>query len=278
MKVEYVADASKIGECPNLLVGISADAGFPGTLFNGMIAPLADFPVRGVLWYQGESDAYFADVYYAKQREQIKAWRERWHNPEMPFIITQLAGCGRGAPTKRLPDDYWKEILPGANGVATSIREVQGEIGKLQNVGLITAVDVGDHSDAHPRDKQTIGLRAAKEAERLAYGYKIVSRGPTFRAMNVQNSKIRVLFDNIGGGLVTEDGGAPRAFAVAGKDGKYVWADAVIDGDAVVVSSPQIAEPVSVRYAWADFRPDLNLCNKEGFPAFPFRTDAPKYK
>ena len=200
------------------------------------------------------------------------------NNLKMPFILVQLAGFERHCPNKRLPDDFWRKLTPNTNHAWTRLRETQAAIGNLPDVGLITAIDVGDSSDVHPRDKQTLGLRAAKEAERLVYGRKIVSRGPAFRNMKIEGDKIRIYFDNIGGGLTTKDGKAPNAFAIAGKNGKFVWADAVIDGSSVVVSSPKVADPVKVRYAWITFRPDLNLCNKEGFPAFPFRTDAPEYK
>ncbi len=279
MKTEYTADTDKIGKCPELYDSGITTWGYPGTLFNGMIAPLTQYPIRGVLWYQGESDAYFSGAYYPKHRELIKSWRQRWNSPHMPFIVTQLAGIENHTPMKRLPDGFWKQYSPAkAAGVAANLREVQGEIGKLPNVGLVTAIDVGDHSDVHPRDKQTIGFRAAKEAERFVYGKKIVSRGPAFKTMKIEGDKIRIYFDNIGGGLATKDGKAPNVFAIAGKDGKFVWADAVIDGNTVVVSSPEVPAPANVQYAWVKFRPDLNLVNKAGFPAFPFRTDAPEYK
>ncbi len=278
MKTEYTVDTVKTGPCPPLYDSSIASRNFPGTLFNGMIAPLVKYPVRGVLWYQGEGDAYDTRGYYFRQKAMIDAWRKRLHNLEMPFILVQLAGYERHCPGKRLPDNFWQKLSPGGNYAWAVLRETQAAIGNLPDVGLITAIDVGDSSDVHPRDKQTLGLRAAKEAERLAYGRKIVSRGPAFRNMKIEGNKIRIFFDNIGGGLTTKDGKAPNAFAIAGKDDKFVWADAVIDGSSVVVSSPKVADPVKVRYAWITFRPDLNLCNKEGFPAFPFRTDAPEYK
>ena len=278
MKTEYTVDAAQTGPCPSLYDKIIVSPNFPGTLFNGMIAPLAKYPVRGFLWYQGEGDAYDTHGYYFRQQAMIDAWRKRRHNLEMPFILVQLAGYERHCPSKRLPDNFWRKLSPGGNYAWAVLRETQGEIGKLPNVGLVTAIDVGDSSDVHPRDKQTLGLRAAKEAERLVYGKKIVSRGPTFKNMKIEGDKIRIYFDNIGGGLTTKDGKAPNAFAIAGKDGKYVWADTVINGNTVVVSSPDISSPAKVRYAWVTFRPDLNLCNKEGFPAFPFRTDMPEYK
>lgn len=276
-KTEYTVDTAKIGKCPPLYDKIITSPNFAGALFNSMIAPLTRYPVRGFLWYQGEADTYSPPRYYPKQRELINSWRKRWKEPELPFILVQLAGFWRHCPHKRLPDNFWKTLKPSTdNWIA--LREVQGEIGKLPYVGLITAMDVGDHSDVHPRDKQTLGFRAAKEAERLAYGQNIVSRGPTYRGMKIEGDKIRIYFDELGGGLVTKDEKTPHAFSIAGKDGKYVWADAIIDGDTVIVSSPKATKPANVRYAWARFRPDLNLQNKEGFPAFPFRTDAPEYK
>ena len=148
---------------------------------------------------------------------------------------------------------------------------------KFPNIGMAVAMDVGDHSDIHPRDKQTLGYRLAKEAGRVVYGSLEMSQGPMFESMRVEGNKIRVAFKNVGKGLATKDGKSPGAFAIAGADKTFVWADAVIDGDTVVVSSPRVKVPRHVRYAYVSFRGDVNLYNQDGFPAVPFRSDKPDY-
>ena len=141
---------------------------------------------------------------------------------------------------------------------------------------MAVTIDIGDHSDIHPTNKQDVGLRLAKEAERVMYGMNIVSSGPMFEKMQVENGKIRIYYKNIGSGLVAK-GGALGQFAIAGADGKFVWAKAAIDGGTVVVESEQIKSPAHVRYAWDTYPVEANLYNKEGFPACPFRTDEPNY-
>ena len=144
---------------------------------------------------------------------------------------------------------------------------------------MAVCIDAGDHSDIHPANKQVVGYRLAKEAERIHYGKNIISAGPWFRSMKIESNKAILSFDNVVGGLVASGNreGRLNCFAIAGKDGKFVWADAVIDGDKVVVSSPSVKEPAAVRYGWVSYAGNLNFYNKDGFPACPFRTDKPDY-
>ena len=196
----------------------------------------------------------------------------------MPFILVQLAGFDGHTPKNPKQDGYWVD-KPFMDTVPYALtREIQAEMLNLPKVGMAVAMDIGNHSDIHPADKQTVGFRLAKEAERIAYGKSIVSQGPMFKSMTVEGNQIRVKFRNVGKGLSTKDGKAPGAFAIAGKDGKFVWASAKIDGDTVVVSSPLVKEPCHVRYAWTQYRGDVNLCNLDGFAAPPFRSDKPKYE
>ena len=278
-KLEFAVDPKKIGPRPVLPAYHQnlKSPSFPATLFNSMIAPWTRYPIRGVIWYQGCSNAGSMD-YYPLHKLLINDWRRQWNNPEMPFVLVQLAGFEKHTPVNRLPDDYWRKKAPMESVPYALTREIQAEMLKLPFTGMAVAMDVGDHSDIHPADKQTVGFRLAKEAERVAYHAKGVSQGPMYAGMKAENGKIRVFFKNTGKGLTTKDGKAPGAFAIAGKDGKYVWADAVIDGDTVVVSSKSVKDPVNVRYGWVQYCGDVNLCNRDGFPASPFRSDKPEYR
>lgn len=277
-KLEFAIDRKKIGPRPNQSA-ISDVNGpqFPATLFNGMIAPWTRYPVRGAIWYQGCSNAGSKD-YYPLHKLLIQDWRRQWKDPDMAFILVQLAGFDKYTPENPKPDNYWVGKPFAFNVPYALTREIQAEMLNLPKVGMAVAMDVGNHSDIHPADKQTVGFRLAKEAERVAYGKTGISQGPMFKSMTVEGNRIRVKFDNVGKGLTTKDGKAPGAFAIAGKDGKFVWASAKIDGDTVLVSSPLVKEPCHVRYAWTQYRGDVNLCSKDGFAAPPFRSDKPKYE
>lgn len=154
------------------------------------------------------------------------------------------------------------------------LREAQMFALKLPNTGMATAIDIGDANDIHPRNKQEVGRRLALVARAIAYGEPIVYSGPIYERMQVEGNKVRLFFRHVGSGLVCK-GEKLTGFAIAGVDGKFVWAEAAIEGDTVVVWSPQVPQPVAVRYAWAD-NPEVSLYNREGLPALPFRTDAPK--
>lgn len=266
----FVADLEKIGIRPTW-EGINPN--LPCSLFNGMMHPWFKYPVRGVIWYQGCNNNGKKD-YYVHHRYLIEDWRKQWNTPDLPFFLVQLAGFAEHCPENRGEEDRWLHQEPEENPPYALTREIQAEMPKLYpNVGMAVTMDIGDQYDIHPGDKKTLGYRLACEAERVVYSMPIVSQGPEFDRFVVENGKVRVFFRHTEGGLCTCDGKAPGAFALAGKDGKLRWAGAEIDGNTVLVSSPDVAEPVRVRYAYAGYRGDCNLMNGAGFPAVPFRSD-----
>ena len=206
----------------------------------------------------------------------IRDWRNKWNDPEMPFIYVQLAAFQKHIPEKRLTLDFLRSFGPMQSPGFAPLRDVQTAVLNIPRTGMAVAIDIGDHSDVHPAQKQELGFRLAKEAMRAAYNSKEVTSGPMFESMTVEGDKIRINFTGIGSGL-TVKGDKLNCFAIAGADGKYCWADAVVEGDSVVVSSDKVKAPCNVSYAWAGFPIDPNLYNKEGFPAVPFRTDKPDY-
>jgi sialate O-acetylesterase len=234
----------------------------PSALFNGMICPLLAFAIRGAIWYQGESNADRAAQYRDLFPVLIRNWREAWGQGDFPFYFVQLANymARREHPT----ESRWAEL-----------REAQTMALALPNTGMAVAIDIGEADDIHPRNKKDVGLRLALNALHGTYGHSdVIPCGPIFRSAKREGSALRLSFDHVGGGLICH-GDALRGFAVAGEDGRFVWAEAKIDGEAILVSSPEIAEPRSARYGWAD-NPEVNLYNKAGLPASPFRTDFPK--
>ena len=277
-KVEFKIDTQKLGTRPTPPNDLSLTQNhpyFPATLYNSMIAPWTVYPIRGVIWYQGESNAGAYEEYMKLHPLLIQDWRNKWNNPEMPFLFIQLAAFERHSPAKPGPADFWKNRQP-SDSSWPKLREVQTATLAIPNTGMAVAIDVGNPFDIHPADKQTLGYRLGKEAERICYGSKAISAGPLYERMTVEGNKVRLFFKNIGSGLVARDG-APASFAIAGKDGNFVWADAKIDGDTVLVWSDKVKEPAEVRYAWAGYPGNANLYNKEGFPASPFRTAKPDY-
>jgi sialate O-acetylesterase len=231
----------------------------PSSLYNGMIAPLVPYGIKGAIWYQGESNAGRAYQYRALLPAMINGWRKQFGVGEFPFGIVSLANF----------QDVAKE--PGESNWA-ELREAQSMTAALPNNGLAIAIDIGDAKDIHPRNKEDVGKRLAAWA--LADVYKqqgVAGSGPVYDSMKVEGDKVRLTFKHVHGGLVAK-GDALKGFAIAGEDKKWVWADAKIDGDSIVVSSPSVSKPVAVRYAWAN-NPICNLYNKAGLPAVPFRTD-----
>ncbi len=238
---------------------------FSCNLFNAMVHGWIKLPVRGILWYQGEARA--GDPrYYLLLKALINDWRKQWQNPQMPFIIVQLAGY---APERK---NDWRTFVEDQPRYAMA-RDCQQQMLELPGVGLATAIDIGEVDNIHPGNKQDVGKRLALEAERMVYGKDVISRGPMFKSAKVENGTIRVFFDNVYDGLKTSDGKAPGAFFIAGKDKKFVVANAKIDGKTVVVSSDKVPQPEFVRYAYVSFRGDCNLQNSAGLPAYPFRSD-----
>jgi sialate O-acetylesterase len=225
----------------------------PGGNFNGMIAPLVKFPIRGALWYQGESNAGIERSYYYERlfRTLIQDWRARWAEGDFPFLFVQLASFTTS------PDNKWPEL-----------REAQRHTLSLNRTGMAVAIDLGDHTNIHPKNKQEVGRRLSLAARALAYGEQLEYSGPLYRNKMIEGHAIRLYFDHAASGLVAH-GDALTGFEIAGADGKFVSAQAQIEGETVVVSSPVAEDPVNVRYAWAS-DPDCNLYNKDGLPASPF--------
>lgn len=231
----------------------------PGGLFNGMIAPLTPFAIRGVIWYQGESNAGRAYQYRRLFPTLIQDWRRAWGRGDFPFLFVQLANFMKTLPEPS--ESAWAEL-----------REAQSMALSLPKTGMAVAIDIGEADDIHPKNKQEVGRRLALAALAIAYGKDVVYSGPLYESMSIEGNRIRLRFKHVDGGLVAKDGEGLKGFAIAGEDRKFVWAEARIEGDTVVVSSPQVPNPVAVRYAWAD-NPVCNLYNRAGLPASPFRTD-----
>ncbi|BDI29004.1 9-O-acetylesterase [Capsulimonas corticalis] len=242
---------------PPLPQDIESNANYPSVLFNGIVHPMLPLPIKGVLWYQGESNVDQAYQYRALLPAMIRDWRRRWGEGDFPFLIVQLAGYG--APLDGPADSKWAELREAQAMTATH--------GK--NIGLMTAADIG--GDLHPKNKQEVGRRLALLARSQVYGETIEASGPQFRAMNVVNGAARLTFTH-SAGLAAKDNGPLTGFTIAGADRKFVRASARIEGTSVIVSSPEISHPAAVRYAWAD-NPVCSLVNGAGLPALPFRTD-----
>ena len=234
--------------------------GYPGSLYRGMIAPLRGCAVRGVVWYQGESNAGRAYQYRTLFPLLIRSWRGEFGRPEMPFLFVQIAGFGKVAPSGG--PSAWAELREAQ---LLTLRCVPG-------TGMAVAIDVGDPADIHPKDKQTVGRRLALWALATAYGRKVECSGPLYRTMESEGGKLRLEFDHADG-LRTSDGMEPGGFAVSGADGRFVPARARVEGGALLVWAPGIERPAAVRYAWADSPDAANLVNGAGLPASPFRTD-----
>ncbi|MCJ8208978.1 sialate O-acetylesterase [Mucilaginibacter sp. RS28] len=235
----------------------------PTALYNSMIAPVLNYAVKGFLWYQGESNTGKPAEYAQLQPAMIKDWRQKWQEPDAPFIFVQLPGF--------MDMNY----LPSESGWA-AFREAQAASLSVPNTAMAVAIDLGEWNDIHPDAKKDVGQRVALAAEKLAYHEKgLVASGPMFKSAEVEGDKIIVAFDAVGSGLTTKDGEEPQEFAIAGADKVFVWAKAKIEGDKVVLRSDEVQKPLYVRYAWADNPVNPNLVNKEGLPAAPFRTDKP---
>lgn len=238
----------------------------PTVLYNRMVHPLQRFPIKGVLWYQGESNANNvaqATAYRALFEKLITSWRGEWVGQhDFPFIWVQLPNFN---PADSVP--------PPLSAWATQ-RESMTAALALPHTGHAVTYDIGDPNDIHPRNKQDVGARLALVARKVAYRQPVVASGPTYRRHTVRDGRVWVQFANVGGGLVARDAnGKVGGFAIAGADHRLVWAEARIDGDRVVVWSDRVLSPVAVRYAWADNPSTANLYNREGLPAAPFRTD-----
>jgi sialate O-acetylesterase len=226
-----------------------------------MAAPAINFAIKGFIWYQGEANTTRAKEYAKLLPALIADWRNKWGGGNIPFLYAQLPNF--------MEADYSPEESDWAQ-----LRQSQLEALAVPNTGMAVAIDAGEWNDIHPLDKKDVGERLALWAQHLAYGAKeLVYSGPIYRSSIVEGNKMVLTFSNTGSGLVVKGGGDLYYFAIAGADKKYVWAKARIEGNKVIVWNDTIANPVSVRYAWADNPEGANLYNKEGLPASPFETD-----
>jgi sialate O-acetylesterase len=232
------------------------DQHFPTVLYNGMIAPAIPFAMRGAIWYQGESiiggDAGLS-LYPHTMDTLVRDWRARWGEGDFPFYAVQLP------PLRNISNN-------------PRVREGQARILSLPNTGLAVTMDIGDPRDVHPHNKAPLGERLTRIALAGAYGKPIEAAGPVYESMKAEGKAIRVKLAH-SEGLAAKDGGALKWFRIAGDDKKFVDAEAKIDGDSILVSSPEVAAPVAVRYAWDNYPEGCNLVNGAGLPAAPFRTD-----
>lgn len=229
----------------------------PAVLYNAMIAPLTPYPIRGVIWYQGENNASRNQGYEYRRlfRTMIEDWRAKWGVGPFPFLWVQLANYGRAAA-----DSEWPEL-----------REAQSMALGLAKTAQAVTIDIGESDDIHPKNKQDVGTRLALAARAVAYDDDdVVYSGPVYRQATSEDGKLRLWFDHVGGGLVANDG--LRGFQIAGPDGRFHAAEANIDGRTVVVSSSHVERPIAARYGWHR-DPPATLFNQEGLPASPFRTD-----
>ncbi|MGO9083772.1 MAG: sialate O-acetylesterase [Candidatus Sulfotelmatobacter sp.] len=225
----------------------------PAALYNGMIAPLTPFAIRGVIWYQGESNSGpdRAPLYARLFQTMIRDWRTAWGEGDFPFLFVQIANWNAA------PEDLWPDV-----------RNAQRQALALKNTGMAVTIDIGDAVDIHPKNKQDVGLRLSLAAGAIAYGEKVEWSGPLYRQVTQEDHALRVWFDHASG--LMAKGAELTGFEVAGADGKYSPAEARFEGTSVVVSSSAVPTPISVRYGWAA-NPTCNLYNREGLPASPFQ-------
>jgi sialate O-acetylesterase len=232
----------------------------PAGMFNGMIAPVAPFGIKGVIWYQGEANVSRAQEYHKLFGALIRNWRGVWGQQDLPFYYVQLANF---IPNRSGSiDDTW-----------ALLREAQLQTLSLPKTGMAVTIDIGDPQDIYPKNKQDVGHRLALWALANTYGRKRTFSGPLFETMKIEQDKVRVQFRSLGGGLATPEGADIVGFTIAGADRNFFAANAEVRGKTLVVSSRHVPAPVAVRYAWGD-NPVGNLYNRAGLPASPFRTDS----
>ena len=233
----------------------------PVGLYNAMIAPLKNYPLKGVLWYQGESNTKNPSEYLGLMETLIETWRNELQQEKLPFLVVQLTNYMNPKPEPQ--ESNW-----------AALRQQQTNLLRVPNTGLAVTIDLGEWNDIHPLNKYDVGKRLALQARKLVYGEKkLIASGPLLKSVKKEGNKVIIDFSEIGTGLEIKNGNELKEFAIAGNDGKFVWAKAVIDGDKVIVSSDLVPNPVKVRYAWADNPDTANLYNKENLPASPFEAE-----
>ncbi|SHL36033.1 sialate O-acetylesterase [Chitinophaga jiangningensis] len=230
----------------------------PTALFNAMVAPEINYAIKGICWYQGEADTFHPNDYTKLLSALIYDWRKQWQRPDLPFLYVQLPGFM----------DY--NYLPSESNWA-ALREAQRKTLSVPNTAMAVAIDLGEWNDIHPDNKKEVGDRLALAARKLVYKENIIASGPLYLSAEAAGNKITLSFSDTGTGLATTDAGAPATFEIAGADKKFVWAEAKIEGDKVVVWSNNVASPVYVRYAWSDNPVNPNLINSAKLPASPFQ-------
>jgi sialate O-acetylesterase len=231
----------------------------PSELFNSMIAPLTPFPIRGVIWYQGESNSIIArapELYERQFQTLIRDWRTRWDVGDFPFLYVQISSY------TSTPEEDWP-----------AIREAQRKSLALRNTGMAVTIDIGDPDDVHPLNKLDVANRLSLIARAKVYGENVEYSGPLFRQLTRESGALRVWFDHVGLGLQSH-GGTLTGFEIAGSDGHFHSATATIEGASLLVRSDAVADPISVRYGWAN-SPTCNLFNRDGLPASPFKATLP---
>ena len=232
----------------------------PTVLYNAMLAPLTNLSIRGVIWYQGESNASRAHEYRSTFPLMIQDWRAAWGQGDFPFLYVQLPNWGT---RKEQPEENsWAEL-----------RDAQLKTLSLPETYMAVTIDIGDERDIHPKNKQDVGYRLALQALKHVYGQSdVLADGPFLQAYSIRWGRAILKFGTQGGKLRTTDGLAPTGFSLAGSDGRFYWADARIKGNKVIVTSDHVKSPIALRYAWGA-NPDCNLTNGSGIPASPFKTD-----
>jgi sialate O-acetylesterase len=223
-----------------------------------MIHPIVPFTIKGAIWYQGESNAEKAYQYRELFPLMIKDWRTQWKS-DFPFYFVQLA-------------NFMPELPQPAEAAWAELREAQLRTLHLDNTGMAVTIDIGDAKDIHPKNKQEVGRRLALIARADTYKENIAYSGPVYDSYRIEGNTIRITFKQAAEGLKTKNGETLKGFAIAGLDHKFHWANAVIEGNEIVVSCKEVEHPIAVRYAWAS-NPVCNLYNEAGLPASPFRTD-----
>lgn len=233
----------------------------PSLLYNGMINPVVRLPIRGVIWYQGESNENNAEDYKTLFPALINDWRKKWNDTEMPFYWVQLANY-------KAKDDN-----PPTTSKWALLREAQSMALELPNTGQAVITDIGDTYDVHPKNKQDVGKRLAFIALHKSYKKNVVCSGPSFKSSKKIGDKVQIYLDNVQDGLIIKNKyGYIEGFSLAGPDGKHYWAKAYLDGNSIIVSSENVSNPVQIRYSWSD-NPDVNLFNSANLPLAPFKID-----
>ena len=274
-KIEFRVDPRRLEQRPPLTAGDinpRHNYVFPTGLWNAMVAPVSAFNVRGVIWYQGCSNAAESN-YTVRERQLFEGWRTAFRDAGLPFLVTQLSALEQHIPAERGPADFWRRQKPTDNLTFVALRAQQDEMSAYPHTGLACTIDIGDAFDIHPKNKAEVGRRLCHEAMRVAYGRAERLPGPRFASLTREGAALVVAVKDAGNGLVATGGKVnPHLFALAGADGVWHWAEGELrGGDKLVVTSADVSEPVGVRWCWNGYPPDVNVHRADdGLPLFPF--------